>query len=207
VNEVAKKQVRTIGFGRRLVATLYDGLLVFFMSFILIVIISFILLFYASFNPNEEVPVVRMTFFTGILLSLFYYVGFWSTSGQTIGKATMGIKVVGPNGKPLSFWRALLRWIGFIVSAVVFSIGFIWIEFNEQRRGWHDILSGSRVIWVEDSFDDLSDVEFVPGNQGKGWVWILIWVLVAISPVGLTALSLFVLSPYINDVVMNILGR
>jgi uncharacterized RDD family membrane protein YckC len=200
-----KTRVKTIGFGRRLVSTLWDGLLIFFMSFILIIVIAFVEIFAASFMRDSELPITQMTFWTGIFLSLLYYVGMWTTSGQTIGKATLGIKVVGKNGKPLPVGRALLRWIGFIISGVVFSLGFLWININKQRRGWHDIIAGSYVVEADADFTDISQVEIVPSDTGKGWVWILIWVLVAISPIGLGAVSLFLLSPYVNTFITNIL--
>ena len=200
-----KVQVRTIGFGRRLVATLWDGLLIFFLSFILIIVIAFVEIFAASFMRDTELPITQMTFWTGIFLSLIYYVGMWTSSGQTVGKSTLGIKVVGKNGKPLPVGRAFLRWIGFIISGLVFSLGFLWIEFNKQRRGWHDIIAGSYVVDADADFTDISEVEIVPSDPGKGWVWILIWVLVAISPIGLGAISLFLLSPYVNRLITSIL--
>ena len=201
-----KTRVKTIGFGRRLLSTLWDGLFVFFASFILIIAIAFVEIFAASFARDRELPITQMVFWTGLILSLFYYVGMWASSGQTIGKSTLGIKVVGKNGKPLPVGRALLRWIGFIISGVVFSLGFLWIEFSKQRRGWHDIIAGSYVVEADAEFSDIRQVEIVPSDPGKGWVWILVWVLVAISPIGLGTLSLFLLSPYINRFVTNILN-
>ena len=69
-----------------------------------------------------------------------------------------------------------------------------------------EIHYGERVISVDDWFDDAREVEWVPGDQGRGWVWIVVWILLALSPVGLSALSLFVLSPYINRFVSGLLG-
>jgi uncharacterized RDD family membrane protein YckC len=201
-----KTRVKTIGFGRRLVATLWDGLLIFFLSFMLIIAIAFIEIFAASFMRDRELPITQLTFWTGIFLSLLYYVGMWTSSGQTVGKSTLGIKIVGKNGKPLPVGRAFLRWIGFIISGAVFSLGFLWIEFSKQRRGWHDILAGSYVVDADAEFSDISEVEIVPSDPGRGWVWILIWVLLAISPIGLGALSLFVLSPYVNKFLSNLLN-
>ena len=200
-----KVRVKTIGFGRRLVSTLWDGLFVFFASFILVIVIAIVEIFAASFARDKELPITQMVFWSGLLLSLFYYVGMWSSSGQTIGKATLGIKVVGKNGKPLSVFRALLRWIGFIISGLVFSLGFLWIEFGAKRRGWHDLLSGSYVVEDDADFSDISEVEIVPSDPARGGVWIVVWAVVAISPIGLSTLSLFVLSPYVNRFITGLL--
>lgn len=203
---VAKKQVRVAGFGKRLLSTVWDGILVFFMSFVLVTVFGIIAILYESFNQNSELPYVELIFWTGLLLSIFYYAGMWSSSGQTIGKSMLGIRVVGRDGEPLSLGRALLRWVGYVVSGLVFSIGFLWINFSKQRRGWHDLIAGSYVIDIDSEFSDINAVEFVPADQKRGWVWIVLWVLIAISPIGLTTLSLFFLSPYVNDFVTNILG-
>ena len=42
--------------------------------------------------------------------------------------------------------QAILRYIGYIVSALALSIGFIWIAIDKRRQGWHDKIARTYVI-------------------------------------------------------------
>jgi len=78
-----------------------------------------------------------------------YFPYFWVQDGQTPGMSMMRIKVVrDADGGPITWGPAILRWIGFWVSTVVFYIGFIWIFVDKRRRGWMDLLGGTVVIAV-----------------------------------------------------------
>ena len=50
------------------------------------------------------------------------------------------------DGGPMSYTRAFLRWVGYLVSLTFAGLGFLWIFFDERKRGWHDYLSGT---WVK----------------------------------------------------------
>ena len=59
----------------------------------------------------------------------------------------MQIKVVrDADGGPIGWGSAILRFIGYWVSAAVFYIGFIWIFIDKRKRGWHDLIAGTVVI-------------------------------------------------------------
>lgn len=77
-----------------------------------------------------------------------YFIFFWMSSGQTLGKAFMGVRVVSVSGRPLTFLQAFLRLLLYPVSALVFFLGFIWILVDNQRQGWHDTLARTYVIYT-----------------------------------------------------------
>ena len=52
-----------------------------------------------------------------LLIYVGYFVVFWATTGQTLGKMVMGIKVISTDGSSVSWGKALLRLIGYIVEA------------------------------------------------------------------------------------------
>ncbi|MES1208129.1 MAG: RDD family protein [Pseudomonadota bacterium] len=81
------------------------------------------------------------------LLVGVYLVAFWRISGQTPGKWLMGLKVVSGDGRPLSIAQAALRFVGYLVSALPFYAGFLWI-LGPERRGWHDRLARTQVIYA-----------------------------------------------------------
>jgi len=81
------------------------------------------------------------------LLIAIYNVAFWLTLGGTPGKLLMGIRVVSTQGLRLGFGRALLRLVGYLLSALPFYIGYLWI-LGPKRRGWHDILARTEVVYA-----------------------------------------------------------
>jgi len=194
-----------IGFGRRLVATLIDGLLVLFGTTLLAFAASILFTFVSMFDQNEPFPFNTLLVIAGLLFSLVYYVGFWSNSGQTIGNALTSIMVVGTDGEPISWGRGLLRYVGYIISGVVASIGFLWIEFNSTRQGWHDKLASTYVVSENEAFSDANAVEFVPSDPGKSWIWIVVWIVIALTAPSALFGGLWFLGPIINQMAGNLL--
>lgn len=74
-----------------------------------------------------------------------YFVLFHGMAGQTIGKWLLGLKVVGVNQEPITYGRALTRCVGILLSAFL-GLGFLWVLFNREKRGWHDLLARTWVI-------------------------------------------------------------
>jgi uncharacterized RDD family membrane protein YckC len=74
-----------------------------------------------------------------------YFILLHGMGGKTIGKWLLGLRVVGVGRAPISYSKALLRWLGTIVCAV-FGTGFLWILCNKEKRGWHDLLARTWVI-------------------------------------------------------------
>ncbi len=86
--------------------------------------------------------------FTGwrLLIPVLYTLIFWIWISATPGKYICGIKIIETDGKKLSWPKAILRYIGYIPSAFVFGLGFIWIAANEKKQGWHDKLAKTYVV-------------------------------------------------------------
>jgi uncharacterized RDD family membrane protein YckC len=81
------------------------------------------------------------------LFSLLYFPFFWARGGATPGMKVAGIRVVNDrDGSRIGWGAALLRLVGWWVSAAVFYLGFIWILIDSRRRGWHDLIAGTCVI-------------------------------------------------------------
>jgi uncharacterized RDD family membrane protein YckC len=80
-------------------------------------------------------------------IGLLYWLGSWLLIGQTPGQALVGVRVVMVNGERISFWRALLRWLGYFVSAILF-LGFLWVLVDDKRQGFHDKLAGTVVVYA-----------------------------------------------------------
>jgi len=103
------------------------------------------------------IPVVN------ILIIYSYFVFFWMSSGQTFGKALMGVRVVSVSGRPLTFLQAFFRFLIYPISALAFFLGFIWILIDNQRQGWHDTFARTYVIY---SWRAIPHIDFLRQWQG-----------------------------------------
>jgi uncharacterized RDD family membrane protein YckC len=83
----------------------------------------------------------------GLGLSMGYFTFFPGWRGKTIGKMLFNLEVSRLDGERMSYTRSFLRWVGYLVSATFVGLGFVWVLFDEKRRGWHDYLSGT---WVRE---------------------------------------------------------
>src|ERR671935_198559 len=97
-------------------------------------------------GPNGGNVVVQQG--PSTLLSLLYYVFFWSTygGGQTLGMRVLKLKVVKTDGTMLDLVGAFIRYVGFVISAIALGIGFIWAAFDANKQGWHDKIAGTYVV-------------------------------------------------------------
>lgn len=84
------------------------------------------------------------------LVSLVYLTLGWWLFGRTVGKLVMGVRVVGITGERPTFTMALVRALMYWVSAIL-ALGFLWIAFTPARRGWHDRVARTWVIYDWDA--------------------------------------------------------
>jgi len=75
-----------------------------------------------------------------------YFTLFTGSCGQTPGKMLFGLKIVRVDDQEMTHGRACLRSLCWILSLLLFSIGFLMIAFTRQKRGLHDMLAGTYVI-------------------------------------------------------------
>ena len=79
-------------------------------------------------------------------LLVVYLTFSWTTSGRTMGKQVMGLRVTDEVGSRLRGGRALVR----ALVCATFPIGLLWCAIDRRSRALHDLLVHSRVAydWV-----------------------------------------------------------
>jgi len=122
-------EVRCAGFWRRFVAYIIDIIILGIISYILILI-----------SAEVYYDWLRWP------LYVLYFIGFWKWRGQTPGKMVMGVKIVTMDEKPISLGRAVLRYIGYIISDAILFIGHFMIAFDGKKQGLHDKIAGTIVL-------------------------------------------------------------
>ena len=195
-SETGDKKVHVIGFGRRFVAMVLDGIIVVFVSFVLAFLIGMIDVFFGGDVLPWNLIIILMM----LLFSIFYFTGKWvQASGQTLGKLLLSIKVVSADGSPLTSGKMFLRYFGYIISGVVASLGFVWVGIDKKRRGWHDMIAKTYVIHLRDDMPPDENVILVPSDPGKGWIWLVFWVLLAIGAPAMLFSGLWFLGPIVSN--------
>jgi uncharacterized RDD family membrane protein YckC len=94
-------------------------------------------------DPIQLNPVVL--FFVAPVIAGLYFVLFTDLTGRTPGKWLMGLRVVRTGGGDITLGRAVLRSIGYTVSLIPLGAGFFWVLVDDERRGWHDHIAGTKV--------------------------------------------------------------
>ncbi len=99
----------------------------------------------ASEFPQTTASTWVLGAFSWLVISA-YFIWFYSTTGQTLGKRWLGIKVVSIDGSPLNWRKGLLRYLGSFLSDFSFSLGYLWSIWDTDKQAWHDKLAGTRVV-------------------------------------------------------------
>ncbi len=82
-----------------------------------------------------------------VLVPWLYFAFMESSSKQaTVGKMTLGIKVVDERGNRLSFWHALGRTLAKIISGLTLNIGYYMAGATRKKQALHDKLAGTYVV-------------------------------------------------------------
>jgi uncharacterized RDD family membrane protein YckC len=80
------------------------------------------------------------------LIMVAYFICFWGWRGQTPGKMVMRISIVRFDGARIGWAAAVMRFLGYIISVLLFLLGFFWVAFDRRRQGFHDKIADTFVI-------------------------------------------------------------
>ena len=93
-------------------------------------------------------PLVLGGFFLCLVIGTLYVSLFTAARGQTLGKHLLGLKVITTAGDRPNLWRALARTGALVAGALFFGVGLLWVGFDREKRGLHDWLVGTYVVFV-----------------------------------------------------------
>jgi uncharacterized RDD family membrane protein YckC len=81
------------------------------------------------------------------LLPMIWVLLFWKFKSATPGKIMMGLSIVdATTGDTPSMLRLVMRYFGYIVSAIPFLLGFFWVAWDKRKQGFHDMIGNTVVI-------------------------------------------------------------
>jgi uncharacterized RDD family membrane protein YckC len=144
---VAPRQRTRAGIASRLAA---DGI-----DFVLVQLVFALALLGYSFarflltDKPFELPHPPVWGTSTLLFLLFtaYLAWGWASTGRTLGKALLGLRVGTDDGRPLSIPRAIAR---AALCTLVGPILLAWAVVSRKNAGIHDLLLGTAVVydWV-----------------------------------------------------------
>lgn len=139
------------GFWTRLAAFLIDSVLVW----VGLLLVRLVMLFVSS-GLNGTVLDGNILFHYSLtdivvyLAEVVYFILFTYYSGATLGKRVLNLRVVNADGGKLSLWDVVYReTIGRFLCAVTIGIGYIFVAADKEKRGLHDMLCDTRVIYAK----------------------------------------------------------
>ncbi len=172
------------GFWRRAVAFILDMLIVALPTTLIFGPIVAMEAFTLGVNPGNlstaQAGLLGATIFSWQLISLvltWLYFAFWESGKKqsTWGKRLLGIKVVGTDGKRISFARATGRFFAKTLSYVIFYIGFIMAAFTGRKRALHDMIAETYV--VKKDYEEGQELPDTPNHLFTLVIVCVVWVL------------------------------
>ena len=92
-------------------------------------------------NFQIAAPDLWVTIAAQWLIIVAYLTTTWSSTGRSVGKSILGLRVVDRAGAPLTAFRAFLR-AGFCAT---FYPTLLWIFVSRRNAALHDLLFGTQV--------------------------------------------------------------
>jgi uncharacterized RDD family membrane protein YckC len=143
------------GFISRFAAWFVDQLIIIVAFAVMGMALQIILAFSGGDLPaisaSSAARMLGTASFSTVVSALYMGIFWYLFDGSTLGQLLFGLRVVKADGSHnLSFWQVVVRVIGFYISMAVFFLGFLWILIDRDRRGWHDRLARTKVIYTFD---------------------------------------------------------
>lgn len=140
-------------FGRRFLAKLVDGIIMFVMNMIIGGVLGAVLFAaVANLGPGAAGLMILVQVLiqaVGIGASLAYVIYFTRKYDATPGKKALGLRLLRADGSKLSKARITGRYFAEWISSMILMIGYFMAAFDkEQRRSLHDRIVDTRVIDV-----------------------------------------------------------
>lgn len=86
-----------------------------------------------------------------ILWAIFYCAYPVAAGGRTFGMAVVGLRVIRPDGTPVTGREALVRVLALPLSFLTLGVGFLLIVFRQDGRALQDLIGRTTVVYGWDA--------------------------------------------------------
>jgi uncharacterized RDD family membrane protein YckC len=147
-----------VGFWARVGATVIDSLFLYLAFSILLSPIAKLFgvqiptnLNFSAMTPVQIVeefrPFITFASYFFIILTAIYEIALTGKFGATFGKMIFGMRIIKVDGSAFDYKYALYRFLSKMISSMACYIGYLMVAFREDKRGLHDLIVGTRVIY------------------------------------------------------------
>jgi len=138
-----KPSLPLAGFAVRWLALLIDNFIIMVVGFLIGLLFS---LLGTVLGSDEFQALYGCSLCLSSLISAAYYVVCWASLGAGPGGRLLGLKIMQRDGSPIGFRKALIRFLGSIVSSLVIGLGYLWAAFDPEKQTWHDKIASTYVV-------------------------------------------------------------
>ena len=133
---------------RRVLALLYDTLVVTAITLSYVLIVAIVAKIITSPKTDEIIEVYQYFWFPigMVVVNLLFFVYSWRKAGQTMGMRSWRLKLINLQGQAPSIQQCLLRCLLASVSIIFVGLGYWWCWFDKEGRSAHDRLTQTRVV-------------------------------------------------------------
>lgn len=127
--------------GRRFAASLIDGIIMWIPTGALMFVVGF-----AAMTQVRIGGAWNFWFLLPIAIGITYQAVMLSVRGQTVGKMALSVRVVKPDGTPISSGQAWAREVTRALLGFLYVIDYIPVFFTKERTCIHDLAGRTRVV-------------------------------------------------------------
>lgn len=129
------------GFWIRVGASIIDAVIISLVAFPITYALSMVGL------ASMDTEVLTTWDFISLALQTIFIIVCWLKFAGTPGKRILRLKVLDEQtGEHLTAGQAIIRYLGYIPSVLVFCLGLIWVGFDKKKQGWHDKMAKTVVV-------------------------------------------------------------
>jgi serine/threonine-protein kinase len=130
-------------FGLRLLGRILDGLNNVVASIGVALLSALTLTMSGAEEGSATATIVTLVGY-GVLIGLQI---MWEGNGGSPFRRGIGVLIVDQNTfQPIGPWRAIVRILVSVISALSFGLGFLWMLWDKNSQTWHDKAAGSVVV-------------------------------------------------------------
>lgn len=153
------EEVEPVGFWARVAALIVDGIFLSLILWLLWVPLAKIMgwpikaeppVMTGTFKLDDFMPIIWLAVKQATLsfvLRMIYEVFMNGRFGATLGKLIIGAKIVRMDGSELGYKYAFFRSLAKLLNDFGFHLPYLMVAFREDKRGLHDLIVGTRVIY------------------------------------------------------------
>jgi uncharacterized RDD family membrane protein YckC len=141
------ERARSVGAATRIVAFAVDVGILNAGFFVVSALVALVVSALSGGTDHVSDYAIAVGGVTWLLAGSVYLLIFWASVGQTPGMRFVDIHLEAEGEKRIGRRRAFRRLWGVVLCVLTLGLGFLGILFNERRRGLHDRIAGTDLVY------------------------------------------------------------